>query len=188
MYALAVVPLIRHLRSAAPEVSQAWFADDATAFGSLMKLLSWWQLLSSVGPAYGYFTNAIKTVLIVKPEHLSIVQAIFADSKIQITSRGQWHLGAALGGQENLLKNTWLQRFNPGLLRFLGIVQSRPHATYCEFTHSMMGRWVYLMRTIPNIGSLLQPLEDAIRLHTACNTDERELFSLPWGLGMGDDF
>ena len=61
----------------------------------------------------------------------------------------------------------------------------------------MMGRWVYLMRTIPNIGSLLQPLEDAIRLqllpsltgHTACNTDERELFSLPCrlgGLGMGD--
>jgi len=36
----------------------------------------------------------------VKPEHLSTVQAIFADSKIQITSRGQQHLGAALGTRE----------------------------------------------------------------------------------------
>ena len=71
-----------------------------------MKLFSWWKLLSSVGPAYSYFANAIKTVLIVKPEHLSIAQAIFADSKIQITSRGQRHFGAAVGTIESLLKNT----------------------------------------------------------------------------------
>ena len=78
-----------------------------------------------------------------------------------------------------------------------GIASSRPHAAYCAFTHGMMSRWVYLMRTIPNISSLLQPLEDAIRLklfpsitgHVACATGERELFSLPCrfgGLGMGD--
>ena len=35
MYALAVLPLIRHLRTTVPDVSQAWFADDATAVGSL---------------------------------------------------------------------------------------------------------------------------------------------------------
>ena len=84
MYALGVVPLIRHLRTTVPDVSQAWFADDATAVGSL-KTFSWWQHLSSVGPDYGYFTNATKTVLIVKPEHLSTAQVIFADSNIQIT-------------------------------------------------------------------------------------------------------
>ena len=53
MYALAIVPLIRHLRTTVPDVSQAWFADDATAVGSLSKLFSWWQHLSSVGPDYG---------------------------------------------------------------------------------------------------------------------------------------
>ena len=35
MYALAVVLLIRHLRAVVPDVSQAWFADDGTAVGSL---------------------------------------------------------------------------------------------------------------------------------------------------------
>ena len=53
------------------------------------------------------------------------------------------------------------------------------------------------MRTIPNIGSLFQPLEDAIRLqllpsitgHVACTTSEHDLFSLPCrfgGLGVDD--
>jgi len=55
----------------------------------------------------------------------------------------------------------------------------------------MTGRWIYVMRTIPNIGPLFQPLEDAIRLrfipaftsHGSCSTDERDLLSLPCCLG-----
>jgi len=62
--------------------------------------LSWWQQLSSIGPDYDYFTNAAKTVLTVKPEHLSTAKAIFADSSIQITALGQQHLGADLGIRE----------------------------------------------------------------------------------------
>ena len=38
-----------------------------------------------------------------------------------------------------------------------------PHAAYYAFTR---GR-IYVMRTIPNIGPLFEPLEDAIRLHAA---------------------
>ena len=30
MYALALVPLIRHLSTEVPDVSQVWFADDAS--------------------------------------------------------------------------------------------------------------------------------------------------------------
>ena len=71
MYALAVVPLIRHLHSTVPAASQVWFADDATAVGSASVLLDWWNHLVSIGPAFGYFPNSSKTFLIVKPEHLS---------------------------------------------------------------------------------------------------------------------
>ena len=61
MCTLAVVPLIRHLSTN----SCAWCfsADNTFAVGSLLNLLSWWQLLSSIGPNYGCFTNAAKTVL-----------------------------------------------------------------------------------------------------------------------------
>ena len=134
-----------------------------------------------------------------KPEHLSTAQVIFADSNIQITARGQRHLGAALGTKDFTEEYvaSKVESWTAEVSALAGIASSRPHAAYCAFTHGMMGRWVYLMRTIPNISSLLQPLEDAIRLklfpsitgHVACATGERELFSLPCrfgGFGMGD--
>ena len=70
--------------------------DDASAVGSLSSLLTWRQHLSAAGPDYGYFVSAVKMVLIVKPECLSMTQAIFADTNVQITTLGQWHLAAAL--------------------------------------------------------------------------------------------
>ena len=78
MYALAVVPLIKRLRVAVPSVGQVWFADDATAVGKLLH--KWWQILSSLGPNFGYFSNASKTVLIVKPHLLTIAKSIFVDT------------------------------------------------------------------------------------------------------------
>ena len=76
MYALAVVPLIRQLRAVEPDAKQVWFTDDSTAVGSLSSIFNWWQHLSSVGPKFGYFPNASKTVLIVKPEHLANARSL----------------------------------------------------------------------------------------------------------------
>ena len=55
----------------------------------------------------------------------------------------------------------------------------------------MIGRWVYMMKTIPDITSFFQPLEDAIRLqllpmltrHPASSSTECSLFSLPCRFG-----
>ena len=71
------------------------------------------------------------------------------------------------------------------------IAQSRPHSAYCALTHGLIGRWTYVMRTIPDIASLLAPLEDAIRLHlipaltgyAACSPILRNLLVLPCCLG-----
>ena len=48
---------------------------------------------------YGYFPNALKTVLIVKPHLLPVANAIFGGTDVQITDQGQRHLGAALGSR-----------------------------------------------------------------------------------------
>ena len=193
MYALAVVPLIRQLRHAVSEVSQAWFADDATAAGSLSSLLQWWQHLSSIGPKFGYFPNALKTVLIVKPEYFIDAKSIFADTNIQITDQGQRHLGAALGSR-TYAKEYVTQKVTHWVAEVIALADvatTRPHAAYCAFTHGMVGRWVYVMRTIPDISSLFAPLEDAIQLklipsltgHASSSAVERELFSLPCRMG-----
>ena len=60
MYSLAMVPLIRKLHSSVPDASQVWFADDATVFGLVSKLLEWWHHLVSAGPAFGYFPKFFK--------------------------------------------------------------------------------------------------------------------------------
>ena len=174
-----------------------WFADDATAVGSLSSVFDWWQHLSSIGPKFGYFPNASKTVLIVKPEHLVNAQSIFADTNIQVTARGQRHLGAALGSR-SFAEEYVAQKvaaWTAEVSALAVVAATRPHAAYCAFTHGMIGRWIYVMRTsmrtVPNIGPLFQPLEDAIRLqfipaftgHGSCSMVEREVLSLPCRLG-----
>ena len=63
MYALVVTPLIRHLRSSDPAVSQVWYADDATGVGKCTVLWKWWDTLSQLRPLFGYVPNASKLIL-----------------------------------------------------------------------------------------------------------------------------
>ena len=75
MYSISVTPLIASLQD--PLVGQVWFADDASAEGTLLGLREWWSRLQDLGPLYGYYPNAVKTWLIVKPPFLSGAQQIF---------------------------------------------------------------------------------------------------------------
>jgi len=63
MYAVFTVPPIHRLEGIA---TQAWFADDAAAAGSLVDVLAWWRKLSALGPGFGYYANASKSWLVVK--------------------------------------------------------------------------------------------------------------------------
>ena len=92
MYAIGVLPLIHHLT-----VSQVWYADDATALGSLHSLRCWWEELLSCGSTYGYFANPTKSWLIVKPEFFDAAQSQFSNSNINITSEGRRYLGSPIG-------------------------------------------------------------------------------------------
>ena len=76
IYALAVTPLIRSLHQPQPDVSQVWYADNATAAGQLAPLLLWWKHLMKYGPMYGYFPNTAKICHIVKPNQLDSDQTI----------------------------------------------------------------------------------------------------------------
>ena len=77
MYAIAVTPIIRHLRSFYQTVQQVWYADDAAGAGSCDNLKMWWDELNRIGPLYGYYPNASKTCLIVKPHHGHAASEIF---------------------------------------------------------------------------------------------------------------
>ena len=63
MYSVSVTPLIASIQDS--HVKQVWFADDATAGGTLHGLRDWWSRLWDLGSLYGYYPNALKTWLIV---------------------------------------------------------------------------------------------------------------------------
>ena len=88
-----------------------------------------------------------------KPEHLANAQSIFADTNIQVTARGQRHLGAALGSH-SFAKEYVTQKvaaWTAEVSALVAVATTRPHAAYSAFTHGM-------------ISPLFQPLEYAIHL------------------------
>ena len=192
MYAMATIPLINQLGEIA-DVKQAWYADDATAAGSLQSTRRWWNHLVSVGPAFGYYANASKTWLITKEEHLDRAKTIFQGTQVNITTQGRPHLGAALGSKEFVEQfvSDRVHRWTQEILTLSDIAKSQPHAAHAAFIHGYVHKFSFLCRTIPNIEGHLHPLENCIRSNfipsltgrSPPNDQERDLLGLPPRLG-----
>ena len=164
MYALAITTLIHQLGSSCPCVQQVWFADDATDASTCSNLKSWWNNLSSCGPAFGYHPNASKTYLLVKQEQETNAKELFADTDVHITIQGKQHLSAAISSRiftEEYVCNK-VQIWSDEIKRLAKVATTQPHAAYAAFTHGLSGRWSYLLRTIPDIQDLLIPIEHEI--------------------------
>ena len=110
-----------------------------------------------IGPDYGYQPNAAKTC-IVKEEYLAQAVTLFEGTGISITQEGKRYLGAAIGTESFVKKYvddkvaSWVED------SLCQIAQSQPHAAYAAFTHGVMSKWNFVLRTIPNIQNSLQPL------------------------------
>ncbi|KAL5467622.1 hypothetical protein EMCRGX_G031881 [Ephydatia muelleri] len=129
--------------------------------------------------------------------------------EICITKEGKPPLGAALGTSSYITEfvKAKVKNWSLELEQLASIANTQPHATFSALTHGLASRWVYVARTIPNIGHLLQPLEELLRTkcipsltgHAApsdlrsegaawpvsegINLVERELLALPARLG-----
>ena len=192
MHAMATIPLINQL-SNVRDMKQVWYADDATAAGSLHSTRQWWNHLVSVGPAFGYYANASKTWLLTKDEHLDRAKTLFQDTEVNITALGRTHLGAALGCKEYIdqFVSDKVHRWTQELLILSNIAKSQPHAAHAAFTHGLVHRFSFLCRTIPNIEGHFHPLENCIRSNFIPNLTgrpppndlERNLLGLPPRLG-----
>jgi hypothetical protein len=205
MYALALVPLIKEAQK---QCKQVWFADDATGCDKLSRLLSWFTLLCELGPCYGYFINPKKCILVAKPSCAAEAKILFESTGVEVCSdgakdtgcetitEGARHLGAAVGSPafkslfvENKVR-VWVQQVK----ELSEVAATEPHAAFAVFTHCLQGRWTFLARSMPNLSSLFQPLEEAIHrvfLSSLLKRDitrlERDIISLParfGGLGI----
>ena len=119
--------------------------------GSLDGLKKWWDELEESGPGLGYFPNAKKCWLIVKPCREEEARELFAGTAINVTTEGRKHLGAALGSRsylEEYVNDKVVDRVN----------EVKRLACFAAFTFGLKHRWTYFLRTIPDIDTLLGPL------------------------------
>ena len=131
--------------------------------------------------------------------HVSIkvlAKDIFQGTNVKITTDGHKHLGAALGSPD--YRDRYISKkvadWNQELMTLSKIAETVPHAAYCALVQGVRNKWLYIMRTIPNISHLFQPLEDTIRnilipamIGIKVNDVERKLLTLPpkyGGLGI----
>ena len=191
-YALATVPLIKACK-VLDLAGEAWFADDATGSGRLTALRTWWDKLTAFGPNFGYHPNGDKTWLVVSESLKDAATGVFEGTSVQVTTQGWKHLGAALGSRPFVEQcvSQQVKEWTAELEQLSIIACSHPQAAYCAYSHGLKGRWLYLARTVPNIGNLLQPLENTLRQRfipaltgrPAPSDTERELLALPARIG-----
>ena len=165
MYSVAIMPLIKQLNGV---VKQIWYADDASAGGRITDLRVWWNRLQELGPRYGYFVNSFKSHLLVKDDNLAIATNIFCDTDIQVSTAGHRYLGAPLGSESFIESyiTSKVSEWSAEIYKLAELANTQPQAAYGAFTHGLIGRWVFIMRTVPNIGDLLSPLEHQTSLST----------------------
>jgi hypothetical protein len=186
MYALAVAPLMKKCASEATEV---WFADDASAGGSIIDTFTWWEKLIKYGPQFGYFPKACKSFVVVKRDSEAKAREVFGGTGLNITLEGSKHLGIPLGTTEfrNRCIDEKVQEWCEKIEKLASFARSQPHAAYSALTHGVISSWMYFMRMVPLSTEQLQPLEIAIceKLipaltgRQALTEYERDLFALP---------
>lgn len=151
MYGIGTWPLVTYLKTASNAI-QAWYADDSAVCDTLDKLRLWWDELITVGPSYGYFPNASKTILLVKPHYLSKAQEIFNGK----------YLGGAIGSKdcvENASKEKvllWIEK----LMLLSSVAKLYPQAAYATLTHGIMSHWTYFFVQL----SVLKPSSKTLKM------------------------
>ena len=163
-YSIATSPIIQELHEKC-DASQVWYADDSTGGGTLDELRDWWVQLCESGPKYGYHPNPSKTILIVKdPADLSRAQDMFGPLGVIVTGEGQRHLGAVVGTEE--FRKSYIKgkvaKWVEDIEQLSDLAVEEPQSAYSAFTKGILHRWTYVMRTVPDIGELFDPLEAVI--------------------------
>ncbi|KAL5266795.1 hypothetical protein ACHWQZ_G003996 [Mnemiopsis leidyi] len=161
--------------------------------GKLLGILKWWNKLVDVGPRYGYFPNPNKCVLIVKSESMKDkANEIFGKLGIQITCRGQRHLGAIVGTQE--YKEEYIREkvgeWKEDIKTLASIAKTEPQGAYSAMVFAIQHRWKFIQRTVPEISEFFEELEYEIHntllpalIGREISELEREIVALPVRLG-----
>ena len=192
MFALATVPLIKNLEEVT-EVTQLWYADDASAAGSLSNLKSWWVKLTELGKEFGYLPNAGKTSLLVSIDNYEKACELFQGTGVKVVTDGVTVLGSPIGSPAFVKEHieAKVEEWVNEVKVLADFAVPHPQAAYCGLSHGLYGRWSYFCRSVLVSDDIVHSLEECIRDvlipaitgKEAINDTERQWLSLPTRYG-----
>ena len=118
---------------------ECWFADNASG-----EIKNWWDTLTAIGPDFGYFPNAKKCWIIVKPES---AKELFQSTAINVTTEGHKHLGALIGSEEYQKDyvdgkvTEWVGE----IVKLVEIATTEPQACYSAYIFGLKHKWTYIL-------------------------------------------
>ena len=193
-YAIGVLPLIFLLKDLRKWV-QIWYADDANSCGTLLMLRKWFDVLLLSGPAFGYFPEPSKSILVVAECDIHEAERLFGDLGVKVCTSHRLlggHVGSS-SGRTDYVKGK-VDVWSRCVTRLADAASNEPQDAYATLTKSLSFEWGFLQRIVPDCGDLFQPVEEMIAekflpqlLGWEFSPEERRLSALPIkfdGLGI----
>ena len=119
------------------------------------------------GPDQGYSPKPAKSLFILdKLGQEEAAKRKFAKEGLVLNFvSGSWYLGAYLGPWDQL--EAWVkpqvEAWAHGVRVLAKIARQHPQSAYFGLGMSLQIKWQYLQRTVPGVGTLMGPIEEALR-------------------------
>ena len=167
LYGITLAPLAEELREADPGLLSPLYADDAAFDGLERCSAQLLKLLMKRGLDRGYFPEPAKSLFISDiPEQEAAAKREFLAEGLTLNYvSGSRYLGAYLGPQAEL--EAWVkpqaEAWAHGVKVVAKISRRHPQSAYAGLGMSLQLEWQYLQRTVPRVGTLMGPIEEALR-------------------------
>jgi hypothetical protein len=163
LYGLTLTPLAEAIRSAVPQATQPWYADDSALVGNLPSIAKAQRLLLELGPRRGYFPEPEKSILITPPTTPPSALDELNEFNFHL-STGSRYLGGFVGTVTD--EANWIEplisQWIAGVEALSKVARRYPQTAYAGLAKSLQAEWQYVQRVTPNLTQAFAPLEMAI--------------------------
>ena len=167
LYGITLAPLAEELRAADSGLLSPFYGDDAEFYVSIRRSAHILNLLMERGTDRAFFPDPAKSLFISNTpgQEEAVRREFVAEGLVLNFVSGSRYLGSYLGPQEELV--VWVkpqvEAWSHGV-RFLGkIDRQHPQLSYASLVMLLKLWWQYLQRTVPGVGTIMGPIEEAIR-------------------------
>ena len=180
LYGITLAPLVEELRAADPGLLSPFYADDAAFDDSAQRSAQLLKLLMKRELERVYFPEPAKSLFIsdTPGKEEAAKREVAKEGLCLNFVSGSRYLGAYLGPQEEL--EAWVkpqvEAWAHGVRVLAKISRRHPQSVYGGLGMSLQSEWKYLQRNVPGVGTLMGPIEEALR---------EKFFPSPFG-GGGD--